>query len=679
MEYSTRIGVLDISNYNQLFRTYVDSNLTKVAIDLNLLGLPVVDAKGLILIQDRPPTMKPTEAPVPAPTQRPVTESPTEFPTMVPTTQKPTSVPSAAPSVYVTVPKPQTVPVDNGFGLGLFLGLAGAFAISAVALLYMRQREKKAEALRKERDDLAQNPTHSTEAYHHQNDNIPPHYGKGSGGSSGALGTRSGGGEVSPATLELTPNEDGRIAAAIGNVVHHEHRHGSHDDLVVGQGELLNAPPHGQEDVSSAGMIPRGQQQLQQQTSGNSPHGTLVRSPHGTTGRSPHGTLEPMSPQALRNEMENNDNNNNNNKNGGGNRVYTSSPVLQPFGGEVMDTIFSTTESTSPGTGAGTNAAAPNVFSSQYNHDERNNADHRPDDDGARLPATRRDSSAIGQSMTTYPMHHMGGFMINDEAFSSSDSEDVNAHREGSGRHHSHRHHGGSHHGGSHHQDVDEWCDPFALDGSQDELDNYKNQDLDTLRTAVEDVVDGVEGMMSLAVTRALTAEDASFEGLPWAGAQDNGSIEASCLCETYDWLKRQDDTFGLDSINEYFQDVLNRIVVTTMLGMINPLQGAQLIHGCAAILGLDLMRQPLGTTLVIAGMRKTNDLAQGHNFIVKAFKPFGKIEEAAIAPNNRGFGFVRFAKPESVQRALKKYRESEIEIQDVSVSIKTLKSERPR
>ena len=41
--------------------------------------------------------------------------------------------------------------------------------------------------------------------------------------------------------------------------------------------------------------------------------------------------------------------------------------------------------------------------------------------------------------------------------------------------------------------------------------------------------------------------------------------------------------------------------------------------------------------------------------------------------------GFVRFAKPESVKRALKKYREFEIEIQDVSIAIKTLRSERPR
>ena len=36
----------------------------------------------------------------------------------------------------------------------------------------------------------------------------------------------------------------------------------------------------------------------------------------------------------------------------------------------------------------------------------------------------------------------------------------------------------------------------------------------------------------------------------------------------------------------------------------------------------------------------------------------------------------MRFVKPESVQKALKKYREYSIDIQDVSVSIKTLKSE---
>ena len=39
--------------------------------------------------------------------------------------------------------------------------------------------------------------------------------------------------------------------------------------------------------------------------------------------------------------------------------------------------------------------------------------------------------------------------------------------------------------------------------------------------------------------------------------------------------------------------------------------------------------------------------------------------------------GFVRFIEPEGVKHALKKYREFEIEIQDVSIAIKTLKPER--
>ena len=135
---------------------------------------------------------------------------------------------------------------------------------------------------------------------------------------------------------------------------------------------------------------------------------------------------------------------------------------------------------------------------------------------------------------------------------------------------------------------------------------------------------------------------------------------------------------FFLHRRNEYFQEILNKIVISVMFGMTSPIQGATTVHACATILGLDLLQQLPQTTLVITGMRKTNDLSQGHNFIVKAFKIFGKIEEAAIAPNNRGFGFVRFTKPSSVERAMRKYREYEIEIQDVSVSIKTLKSEQP-
>jgi hypothetical protein len=66
-----------------------------------------------------------------------------------------------------------------------------------------------------------------------------------------------------------------------------------------------------------------------------------------------------------------------------------------------------------------------------------------------------------------------------------------------------------------------------------------------------------------------------------------------------------------------------------------------------------------------------------GFKFLVKAFNKFGDIEDAAISPKNHGFGIIRFARPESVELALEEYKQSEIDIQDVSVSVKTLKSER--
>ena len=90
---------------------------------------------------------------------------------------------------------------------------------------------------------------------------------------------------------------------------------------------------------------------------------------------------------------------------------------------------------------------------------------------------------------------------------------------------------------------------------------------------------------------------------------------------------------------NEYFSELLKRIVITVMLRVIPPLQGANIVHSCATILGLILLTKPPDTILVIHGMRKTNTLKQGYNFIVKAFKRFGEIKEAAIAPRNHGFG----------------------------------------
>ena len=80
---------------------------------------------------------------------------------------------------------------------------------------------------------------------------------------------------------------------------------------------------------------------------------------------------------------------------------------------------------------------------------------------------------------------------------------------------------------------------PDLLDGLTDEFDSYKNQDLETLRNAIERSVDGVDGMVSLAMAHAYTSNPTVGGLLEWfGGEQDDGRIEASCLCDAYDWLK---------------------------------------------------------------------------------------------------------------------------------------------
>ena len=75
------------------------------------------------------------------------------------------------------------------------------------------------------------------------------------------------------------------------------------------------------------------------------------------------------------------------------------------------------------------------------------------------------------------------------------------------------------------------------------------------------------------------------------------------------------------------------------MLRVIPPLQGANIVHSCTTFLGLILFTKPPDAILVIYGMRKTDKLKEGYNFIIKAFKQFRGIKEAALAPKNHGFG----------------------------------------
>mgnify|MGYP000290400713 CR=1 FL=1 len=72
---------------------------------------------------------------------------------------------------------------------------------------------------------------------------------------------------------------------------------------------------------------------------------------------------------------------------------------------------------------------------------------------------------------------------------------------------------------------------------------------------------------------------------------------------------------------------------------MITPSDGTRAIHCCATMLGLQLEKELPNNVLLVHGMRKTNDLSLGRQFLVQAFESFGEIEGAAIAPSNKGFG----------------------------------------
>jgi hypothetical protein len=73
-----------------------------------------------------------------------------------------------------------------------------------------------------------------------------------------------------------------------------------------------------------------------------------------------------------------------------------------------------------------------------------------------------------------------------------------------------------------------------------DDFDRFKDQNLEKMRSHVEDNVTGMDGMMSQALTHALMpgGDNAS---LLWSGAQEAMEIEANALWEVTDWMKKSE------------------------------------------------------------------------------------------------------------------------------------------
>jgi hypothetical protein len=201
----------------------------------------------------------------------------------------------------------------------------------------------------------------------------------------------------------------------------------------------------------------------------------------------------------------------------------------------------------------------------------------------------------------------------------------------------------------------------LSVNENEDIFDNYKDNQLEELREGVTSSVAETEGMMSLALTQSLIGgSDLAAEDI-LDGAGNPSEIEANFLYETNDWLKKNQES-PVDA-HEFFQELLNKTVAIVRIGVIHPLDASRVIYCCSAILGLELLKDFPNDTLLVQGMRKTNDASQGRTYLVDAFKEFGAIEGAAIALE-KGFGFVRFVHP----------RSAEIEVQGVSVMIYKLR-----
>eukprot|EP00594_Rhizosolenia_setigera_P004734 CAMPEP_0178940056 /NCGR_PEP_ID=MMETSP0789-20121207/578_1 /TAXON_ID=3005 /ORGANISM="Rhizosolenia setigera, Strain CCMP 1694" /LENGTH=678 /DNA_ID=CAMNT_0020619015 /DNA_START=777 /DNA_END=2813 /DNA_ORIENTATION=- len=176
--------------------------------------------------------------------------------------------------------------------------------------------------------------------------------------------------------------------------------------------------------------------------------------------------------------------------------------------------------------------------------------------------------------------------------------------------------------------------------------------------------------------TRTLLTRDIELSTQPhvdgiWSDNTDPMEIEATALCELFDWKKKRQGALEIER-QDYMKDFLQKMVASVRNGVIEHEHASLITHECCAILGLPLEEPLPKKTLIVTGMQKT---AEAIN-LSETFTEFGEIEGAAVAKRARGFGVVRYKNSKSVNRALEKFRHEEIVVQDVAVVVKLLEVE---
>ena len=120
----------------------------------------------------------------------------------------------------------------------------------------------------------------------------------------------------------------------------------------------------------------------------------------------------------------------------------------------------------------------------------------------------------------------------------------------------------------------------------------------------------------------------------------------------------------------DVMQETLNKMTASVRYGVLGPDVASRTIHECAGLLGLQLAADIPVTTVLILGIRKKAT----ERDIREAFSVFGDIAIAAVAPNQRGFGILRYKSDDAVDRAMNKFRTEEIVVEDVAVQLKVIK-----
>ena len=118
-------------------------------------------------------------------------------------------------------------------------------------------------------------------------------------------------------------------------------------------------------------------------------------------------------------------------------------------------------------------------------------------------------------------------------------------------------------------------------------------------------------------------------------------------------------------------QEQLNKMTSSVLHKVIGPDDATRTIHEIAVLLGLKLASELSVSTILISGMRKKATDAD----IRKTFSVFGDVAIAAVAPNERGFGILRFKSNSAVKRAMGKFRTAEIVVEDVAVHLYLIKA----